>query len=108
MVKKTGSQSSFRLLRSPPIRLSAAGSPTLLVLSHKTAEIYLKTLALLQSLKDKKPVQLRRSTLYNKRICENKRTTRFLKMYKTKGHGFLTLAQKYACGNLQVSVSELH
>lgn len=53
MVTKTGSQSSFRLLRSLPICLPAEGSPRLLVLSHKTAEIHLKTLALLQTLKQR-------------------------------------------------------
>lgn len=51
MVKQTGSQSSFRLLRCPPSRLSAAGFPRLLAPSHKNAEIYRQTLALAETLK---------------------------------------------------------
>ena len=52
MAEQTGSRSSLHLLRCPPSRLSAAGSPRLLALSHITAEIHPQSLALAETLQD--------------------------------------------------------
>ena len=51
MAEQTGSRSSLHLLRCPPSRLSAAGSPRSLALSH-TAEIHPQSLALAETLQD--------------------------------------------------------
>lgn len=52
MAEQTGSRSSLRLLRCPPSRLSAAGSPRSLALSRITAEIHRQSLALAETLQD--------------------------------------------------------